>query len=179
MGRYGTSAETTEPAALPAAVLSAGWYPDPYLRWKARFWDGRLWTERVAGPGRQPTMPVFGHDPVAPPARADLFVVDPTLVRIVEAMCTAELAHLRTEVETWRGVADERARALAKAFNALESLVADRRQHAPEPTERNLDPVDGPAARSALVSVPDAVRMVALSELQTMTLKRRRWWRRS
>jgi hypothetical protein len=138
-----------------------------------------LWTERVAGPGRQPTKPVFGHDPVAPPARADLFVVEPTMLRIVEAMFSAELAHLRTEVATWRGVADKRGQALASAFNGRESLVASREQVALEPTEQYPDPVYEPAAESALASVPDAVRMAALSELQTMTLKRRRWWQRS
>jgi hypothetical protein len=76
-------------------------------------------------------------------------------------------------------VADKRGQALASAFNGRESLVASREQVALEPTEQYPDPVYEPAAESALASVPDAVRMAALSELQTMTLKRRRWWQRS
>jgi hypothetical protein len=178
MGRHGTNVDTAERGALPAAVLSPGWYPDPYLRWKARYWDGRLWTDRVAGPGRDPMRPVFGHDTVAPPAQADLLVVDPRLARIVEALCTAELAHLRTEVETWCGVAEERGRALASALAALESLAASRKQLAGERIDVG-DTVYRSAAKPALASVPDAARMAALSELTTMTLKRRRWWERS
>ena len=49
---------------LRAPLLQAGWYPDPYRRWKARYWDGYRWTERVAKPGRDAKVPVFGHDAV-------------------------------------------------------------------------------------------------------------------
>jgi hypothetical protein len=204
----GTGVGTTEPSALPAATLSPGWYPDPHLRWRARYWDGRFWTERVAGAGPEPTRPVFGHDALAPPERTFADVA-PTLVRLIDAVCTAELAHLRAEVETWRGVAEERGRALTSALNALESLTAHCAQLSREPTERRDDPwrttrttsspraqsrspepsqahvpetptaVDAPAARSALASIPDAVRTAALAELHTKTSNQRRWWIRS
>lgn len=189
-------------AALPAATLSPGWYPDPHLRWKARYWDGRVWTERVAAAGQ--ALPVFGQDPLAAPEHTDADVT-PTLVRLVDAVCTAELAHLRAEVETWRGVAEERERALTTALNALESLAAQHKQLSTEPTERSADQwratrtptshpdprteprdsteipaaVEAPAAKSSLVSIPDKVRTAALAELHTMTLKQQRWWQRS
>lgn len=203
-----TGVGTPEPSALPAATLSPGWYPDPHLRWRARYWDGRFWTERVAGAGLEPTQPVFGHDALAPPERTFADVA-PTLVRLIDAVCTAELAHLRAEVETWRGVAEERGQALTSALNALESLTAHCEQLSREPTERSSDPwkttrtisaspnqsrspelsgerapepptaVEAPAARSALVSIPDAVRTAALAELHTKTSNQRRWWIRS
>lgn len=204
----GTGVGTTEPSALPAATLSPGWYPDPHLRWRARYWDGRFWTERVAGAGLEPTQPVFGHDALAPPEQTFADVA-PTLVRLIDAVCTAELAHLRAEVETWRGVAEERGKALTSALSSLESLSAHCEQLSSEPTERSGDvwrttrtmsvartqsrspelsearvpepptAVDAPAARSALVSIPDAVRTAALAELHTKTTSnRRRWWLR-
>lgn len=179
MGRHGTGVQTLETAALSAAALPAGWYRDPFLRWKARYWDGRSWTERVALPGHDPTRPVYGQDPVLPPARADLFLVDPALVRLVEAACAEELAHLRTEVETWREVADERARALGRALNALELLAAGRTQLEARPKDRGARPEDASAAQPTLAAVPDAVRAAALSELICITSKQRRWWRRS
>jgi hypothetical protein len=172
MGRHGTGVQTLETAALSAAALPAGWYRDPFLRWKARYWDGRSWTERVALPGHDPTRPVYGQDPVLPPARADLFLVDPALVRLVEAACAEELAHLRTE-------ADERARALGRALNALELLAAGRTQLEARPKDRGARPEDASAAQPTLAAVPDAVRAAALSELICITSKQRRWWRRS
>ncbi len=163
--------------------------------------DGRVWTERVAATGQ--ALLVFGQDPLAPPERTDADVT-PTLVRLVDAVCTAELAHLRAEVETWRGVAEERGRALTTALNALESLAAQPKQLSTEPTERSVDQwratrtptlhpdprteprnsaeipaaVEAPAAKSSLVSIPDKVRTAALAELHTMTLKQQRWWQR-
>jgi len=203
----GTAVGTTEPSALPAATLSPGWYPDPHLRWRARYWDGRFWTERVAGAGLEPTQPVFGHDALAPPEQTFADVA-PTLVRLIDAVCTAELAHLRAEVETWRGVAEERGQALTSALSSLESLSAHCEQLSREPTERSGDQwrmtrtisasrnqsrspelsgarapepataEDAPAPRSALVSIPDAVRTAALAELHTKTSNHRRWWLR-
>jgi hypothetical protein len=194
----GNGVGTTESSALPAATLRPGWYPDPHLRWKARFWDGRFWTGRVAAAGQ--ALPVFGQDAVAPPERTAADVA-PTLMRLVDAVCTAELAHLRAEVETWRGVAEERGRALASALTALESLAGRDEQLSIKPIERDVDQAkttgprlesgthptppqrsavaDAPAATAALVTVSDAVRTAALSELLTMTNKQRRWWRRS
>jgi hypothetical protein len=166
---------TAGSGALPAS----GWYPDPYRRWKARYWDGRLWTEQVAAPGPDPKLPVFGHDAVALPARADLFVVDATLARLVDAVCSAELAYLRAEVETWRSVADARGRALERAFDALESLGTASKQLSTEPNEHRVEPVDRHAAESARATVTDPVRLAELSELLTMRPKQRRWWRRS
>ena len=194
----GTGVGTPEPGALPAATLSPGWYPDPHLRWKARYWDGRFWTGRVAAPGQ--AVPVFGQDALAPPERTFADVA-PTLIRLVDAVCTAELAHLRAEMETWRAVAEERGRALASALNAVESLAARGERRSTKPSEPSDDrlstaslrlesgahptPPERPAASntaaatSAMVTVPDAVRTAALSELLTMTSKQRRWWQRS
>jgi hypothetical protein len=100
-------------------------------------------------------------------------------VRLVEAACAAELAHLRTEVETWREVADERARALGRALNALEFLAAGRTQLEARPYDRGVRPEVASAAQPTLAAVPDAVRAAALSELICITSKQRRWWRRS
>ena len=193
----GPCVPTTQPDALPGATLTPGWYPDPHLRWKARYWDGRFWTERVAAPGQ--ALPVFGQDPVVPPERTDADVA-PTLARLADAVRTAELAHLRTELETWRGVAEERGRVLTSALNALESLAARGERTPPEPVrsveasrtaslrlETGPPPAPperpagagAPAARSSRVTVPDAVRTAALSELLTMTSKQRPWWQRS
>jgi Protein of unknown function (DUF2510) len=172
----GSGVRTTESPAIPAATLSPGWYPDPHLRWRARYWDGRAWTERVAGPGQDPTRPVFGLDALAPPERTHLRVV-PEFARLVDAVSAAELTHLRAEVETWRGVAEQRGHALTKALNALESLAARCEQPAATPTEHRVGPVDEPAARSALVTIPDSVRAAALSELHTLPLKQRRRFR--
>jgi hypothetical protein len=168
---YGAGGGATESPDQPAATLRPGWYPDPHLRWKARYWDGRVWTERVAGPGQDPTRPVFGQDTVAPPERTEVQVA-PKLLRLVDVMSTSELTHLRAEVEMWRAVAEERGRALAGALKALESLVPRRETPSAAPTECGAGPVD-PAPRSALVTIPDGVRAAALNELHTMTLKQR------
>lgn len=38
------------PAPLPAPTRPAGWYPDPWVPGRHRWWDGRSWTGRVHGP---------------------------------------------------------------------------------------------------------------------------------
>jgi hypothetical protein len=170
-----TGMGSAEAAALPPAVLPAGWYPDPYRRWNARYWDGQLWTGRVAHPGGDGLPLVFGNDPVARPA-ADAPVVDSSQAMRYEAAVAGELARLRAEVDTWRGVADERARALTSALNAVESL-AERRDNPVEPTP-NVDPVAASAARSGLATIPDVVRVAARCELLSLNSKHRRWWQR-
>jgi Protein of unknown function (DUF2510) len=173
---YGSGAGTTESPDQPAATLRPGWYPDPHLRWRARYWDGRVWTDRVACPGQDPTRPVFGQDAVAPPEWTEVQAertevqVAPRLLRLVDVTSTSELTHLRAEVERWRAVAEERGRALAGALKALESLAPGRELPSAAPTERGAAPVE-PAPRSALVTIPDAVRAAALNELHTVTLK--------
>ena len=73
-----------------------GWYEDPYGRWRARYWDGLCWTERVANRGADPTQPEYGTDP--------LFATDTDHA--------TELAHARAEADHWRRVAEARQRAL-------------------------------------------------------------------
>ncbi|MPY96020.1 MAG: DUF2510 domain-containing protein [Acidimicrobiia bacterium] len=34
------------------ALARPGWYPDPFERHQARFWDGERWTEQVADRAR-------------------------------------------------------------------------------------------------------------------------------
>ena len=161
-------------AVLGAAVLTAGWYPDPYRRWKARYWDGYRWTERVAKPGRDAKVPVFGHDAVTS-AAGDVVVVGATVTARVEALLLAELARLRADVDTWREVADQRAQALDNALAALKSLAAGRNLST-EPAERRAESVETSAWQA---TIPVAVRIAALSELQSIELKRRRgWWQK-
>jgi hypothetical protein len=162
--------------ALPRAVLPRGWYPDPYRRWNARYWDGLLWTGQVAHPGDDALPLVFGNDPVAPPAAADAAVVDGSKSMRYEAAVAGELAHLRGEVDTWRGVAGERARALTSALNALESL-AEGRDTSTDPTAC-VEPGDTFAPESAFAPIPDVVRIAAQCELLALNSKPRRWWQR-
>ena len=54
------------------ATPPAGWHPDPYGRYEARYWDGTRWTEQVASQGR-PTVDPLGATtsvPFATPSTA-------------------------------------------------------------------------------------------------------------
>ena len=161
---------------VPRAVLPAGWYPDPHRRWNARYWDGQLWTGRVAQTGGDATPMVFGNDPVAPPQVVNAVADDTTRSMRYEATVAGELARLRAEVDTWRGIAVERASALSRALSALESL-AEGREVSIDPRAR-IESVDPSAAESALLTIPDPVRIAAQCELFALNSKPRRWWRR-
>jgi hypothetical protein len=119
---------------------------------------------------------VFGNDPVAPPLAVNAVADDTTTSMRYEATVAGELARLRAEVDTWRGVAGERADALSRALSALESLAAGR-EISMDPTAR-VESVDPSAAESALVTIPDPVRIAAQCELFALNSKPRPWWRR-
>jgi hypothetical protein len=46
------------PATTPEPVVPPGWNPDPTGRHQFRYWDGYVWTERVADAGTQSSDPV-------------------------------------------------------------------------------------------------------------------------
>ncbi|MEI8239463.1 MAG: DUF2510 domain-containing protein, partial [Actinomycetota bacterium] len=41
------TAALLRPRAAKAAVVSAGWYPDPVIADSRRFWDGSSWTDQI------------------------------------------------------------------------------------------------------------------------------------
>ena len=161
----------------PAAVLAPGWYPDPYRRWRARYWDGRLWTAWVARPGTGSVAAVFGHDALARPPTTGIDglpgAFDTPMPARVEALFVAELTRVHAEIETTEGVAEERGGALTRALGALDSLAAAREL----PDEGEYGEYDAsPSVESALAAIPEVVRIAALCELHSAQLKRRRWW---
>lgn len=86
--------------------VPAGWYEDPYRRWRARYWDGQRWTERVANQGADATQPQCGTDPLVAVAE------DPAFSGLVEALYASELSRLHAEADHWRLIAEDRQRAL-------------------------------------------------------------------
>jgi hypothetical protein len=103
------------------APLAVGWHPDPYRRWKARYWNGQRWTERVAKPGNG--QPLFGIDVVVPSGD------DPSAVAsivLLESFINGELVRLRGEVDKWRAIAEERGLALARLEGAMAVREAGR-----------------------------------------------------
>ena len=46
------------------ATSPADWYADPFERHDARYWDGRMWTDRVLSRGREAVDPPVGAPPV-------------------------------------------------------------------------------------------------------------------
>lgn len=124
-----TQAEVTPAGGVVAtsstyAPLAVGWHPDPYRRWKARYWNGQRWTERVAKPGNG--QPVFGIDVVVPSGD------DPSAVAsivLLESFINGELVRLRAEVDKWRAIAEERGLALARLEGAMVVREAARGEH--------------------------------------------------
>ena len=47
------------------AGTAPGWHPDPSGRWQVRWWDGAVWTDRVATGGRVGTDPSPGGEATA------------------------------------------------------------------------------------------------------------------
>ena len=103
--------------------LEIGWHPDPYRRWKARYWNGEYWTARVANPDHR-GRPVFGTDVIVP-------AVDPSALASVILALAGTVARLHGEAEKWRAIAEERGRALARNETALPP-PHDARPTAPE-----------------------------------------------
>jgi hypothetical protein len=112
-----------EPTEHPAVVgqratfapLEVGWHPDPYRRWKARYWNGQCWTEQVANPG-DGEHPVLGTDVIVPSGDASAAVAS---IVLLESFINGELVRLRSEAEKWRAIAEERGLALARMENAV------------------------------------------------------------
>jgi hypothetical protein len=96
-------------------ALAVGWHPDPYRRWKARYWNGHRWTERVANPGDH-GQPMFGTDVIVP-SGGDVSAQMASVV-LLQTLLT-EFAILRSEAEKWRAIAEERAHALDRRDAAL------------------------------------------------------------
>jgi hypothetical protein len=109
----------------PLAPLVVGWHPDPYRRWKARYWDGHCWTERVGNPGNE--RPEFGRDVIVPYGDGSATVAS---VVLLESFINGELVWLRSEVDKWRTVAEERGHALARLEGATTSQRSARRADA-------------------------------------------------
>ena len=157
----------------PAAVLARGWYPDPYRRWRARYWDGRLWTAWVAKPGNGSVTAIFGHDVLArPPSGGVVGAFDTPMPAGVEALFVAELTRGRAEIETTRGRGGG---ALTRTSGAVDALAAARELPGEDADSDEFDEYDDDS--SALAAIPEVVRIAALCELHSAQLKRRPWWR--
>ena len=119
--------ETTESTAVverqpTPGPLSVGWHPDPYRRWKARYWNGQCWTDRVANPGDR--QPVLGTDVIVP-AGGNVSATTASVV-LLESFINGELVRLRSEADKWRAIAEERGLALARLEGATTSPEAVR-----------------------------------------------------
>ena len=174
---YGAGVGTPECPDQPVATLRPGWYPDPHLRWKARYWDGRAWTDRGPcarvrirrgrcsdkTPWRPPNGPKFGPNgprfrslPVAVTTRRRdrRFRADPLASRGGEVAGRGR--------RTWAG-SGRRAQGAGVARAGCElPPAADRTRGRSSRTRSEI---------RLLVTIPDAVRVAALNELHTATLK--------
>jgi len=152
-------------------VLPRGWYEDPYLRWRARYWDGERWTELVANRGSDPTEPRYGRDPLPSITEGQSHASD-SLLAIVEALYASELARLRAEAEGWRMLAEDRRRAL----DALEPLIEMMRDTRPQlAIDAPAVPLESPRMPSdGYVELPPHVREAAMHELATVEARMRK-----
>ncbi len=180
----------------------AGWHPDPYGRWRARYWDGFRWTDRVASPGPDGRTPVYGRDGLGTITITETRAEGHARVDLLEAMWATEMARLRAEADAWRGLAKDLAEALHHAHDTVAHLastlaeVSTTKAEAPAPAAlpAAADPVPPPVAPASpasapevpdVVMVPPAIRVAALHDIATLDARRPRssrgrgprWWR--